>query len=76
MSPLVPPIQAQPKVGEWIELYDRGVITKEELRHQLTLATAQSLSSPSLQQPVEGMVDVVALVAELVDQFDIHAQGS
>ena len=55
VSPLAPPIQAQPKVGEWIELYDRGVITKEELRHQLTLATAQSLSSPSLQVPVVGL---------------------
>ncbi|MEI7666575.1 MAG: DUF4055 domain-containing protein [Synechococcaceae cyanobacterium ELA263] len=55
VSPLAPPIQAQPKVGEWIELYVRGVITREELRHQLTLATAQSLSSPSLQLPVAGM---------------------
>ena len=55
VSPLAPPIQAQPKVGEWIELYDRGVITKEELRHQLTLATAQSLSSPTLQVPVAGV---------------------
>jgi hypothetical protein len=55
VSPLAPPIQAQPKVGEWIELYDRGVITREELRHQLTLATAQSLSSPSLQVPMAGV---------------------
>jgi hypothetical protein len=55
VSPLAPPIQAQPKVGEWIELYDRGVITKEELRNQLTLATAQSLSSPLLQVPVAGL---------------------
>jgi hypothetical protein len=52
VSPLAPPIQAQPKVGAWIELYDRGVITRDELRHQLTLATVQSLSSPSLQVPV------------------------
>ncbi len=55
VSPLAPPIQAQPKVGEWIELYDRGVISRDELRHQVTLATAQSLSSPSLQVPVAGM---------------------
>jgi hypothetical protein len=55
VSPLAPPIQAQPKVGEWIELYDRGVITREELRHQLTLATAQSFSSPTLQVPVAGV---------------------
>ena len=54
VSPLAPPIQAQPKVGELIELYDRGVITRGELRHQLTLATAQSLSSPSLQMPLAG----------------------
>jgi hypothetical protein len=46
VSPLAPPIQAQPKVGEWIELYERGVISREELRHQLALVTASSLSSP------------------------------
>ena len=52
VSPLAPPIQAPPKVGEWIELYDRGVISREELRHQLALVTASSLSSPALQDPL------------------------
>jgi hypothetical protein len=44
VSPLAPPIQAQPKVGEWIELYERGVISREELRQQLALVTASSVS--------------------------------
>ena len=57
VSPLAPPIQAQPKVGEWIELYDRGVITREELRHQLALATASSLSSPALQDPLPELAE-------------------
>lgn len=40
MSPLTPPIQPQPQVKEWIELFDKGVISREELRHQLALATS------------------------------------
>ena len=48
VSPLTPPIQPQPQVKEWIELYDKGVITREELRHQLALATANAISSPTL----------------------------
>ena len=48
MSPLTPPIQPQPQVKEWIELYDKGVISREELRHQLALATANAISSPTL----------------------------
>jgi hypothetical protein len=35
-------------VKEWIELYDKGVISREELRHQLALATANAISSPTL----------------------------
>jgi hypothetical protein len=48
VSPLTPPIQPQPQVKEWIELYDKGVISREELRHQLALATANAISSPTL----------------------------
>ena len=48
VSPLTPPIQPQPQVKEWIELFDKGVITREELRHQLALATANAISSPTL----------------------------
>ena len=33
---------------EWIELFDKGVISREELRHQLALATANAISSPTL----------------------------
>jgi hypothetical protein len=35
-------------VKEWIELFDKGVISREELRHQLALATANAISSPTL----------------------------
>jgi hypothetical protein len=31
-----------------IELFDKGVISREELRHQLALATANAISSPTL----------------------------
>lgn len=48
VSPLTPPIQPQPQVKEWIEPFDKGVISREELRHQLVLATANSISSPKL----------------------------
>ena len=48
VSPLTPPIQPQPQVKEWIELFDRGVIDRSELRHQLALATANAISSPTL----------------------------
>ena len=48
VSPLTPPIQPQPQVKEWIELFDKGVISREELRHQLALATANAISSPTL----------------------------
>jgi hypothetical protein len=48
VSPLTPPIQPQPQVSEWIELFDKGVISREELRHQLALATANAISSPTL----------------------------
>lgn len=45
---LTPPIQPQPQVKEWIELFDKAVISREELRHQLALATANAISSPTL----------------------------
>ena len=48
VGPLTPPIQPQPQVKEWIELFDKGVISREELRHQLALATANAISSPTL----------------------------
>jgi hypothetical protein len=48
VSPLTPPIQPQPQVKEWIELFDKDVISREELRHQLALATANAISSPTL----------------------------
>jgi len=48
VSPLTPPIQPQPQVKEWIELFDKGVINRQELRHQLALATANAISSPTL----------------------------
>jgi hypothetical protein len=48
LTPLTPPIQPQPQVKEWIELFDKGVISREELRHQLALATANAISSPTL----------------------------
>jgi len=48
VSPLTPPIQPQPQVKEWIELFDKAVISSEELRHQLALATANAISSPRL----------------------------
>jgi len=48
VSPLTPPIQPQPQVKEWIELFDKGVISREELRHQLALATANAISSHTL----------------------------
>ncbi len=75
VSPQAPPIQAQPKVGELIELYDRGDITREELRHQLTLATAQSLSSPSLQVPMARMIAEPDTLASdtLSDEGGLHA---
>jgi hypothetical protein len=58
VSPLAPPIQAQPKVGEWIALYDRGLISREELRHQLALVTASSLSSPALQDRLPQLAEL------------------
>jgi hypothetical protein len=48
VSPLTPPIQPQPQVKEWIELYDKSVISREELRHQLALATANTVNSSTL----------------------------
>ena len=48
MSPLTPPIQPQSQVKEWIVVYDNSVISREELRHQLALATAIAISSPTL----------------------------
>jgi hypothetical protein len=56
-SPLTPPIQPQPQVKEWIELFDKGVINREELRHQLALVTANSLSSPALQDPLPELAE-------------------
>lgn len=48
VSSLTSPIQPQPQEKEWIELYDKGVISREDLRHQLALATANAISSPTL----------------------------
>ncbi len=53
VSPLIPPVQPQPKVSEWIEMFDRGVISREELRHQLALATAQVISTASLEDSID-----------------------
>ena len=48
VSPLTPPIQPQPQSKEWIELFDKGVISREGLRHQLALATVNAISNPTL----------------------------
>jgi hypothetical protein len=66
VSPLTPPIQPQPQVKEWIELYDKDVISREELRHQLALATANAISSPTLDDSPatragEGSADAVPM---------------
>ena len=53
MSRLMPPVPPRPKVSEWIELFDRGVINREELRHQLALATANAISAASLDDPAQ-----------------------
>jgi hypothetical protein len=45
VSPLTPPVQPLPQVSEWIELYEKGVISRNELRQQLAVAMAASSSS-------------------------------
>jgi hypothetical protein len=60
VSPLTPPMPPQPKVSEWIELFDRGVINREELRHQLALATANAVSAVSLDTSEHGTGDGAA----------------
>ena len=72
VSPLTPPIQPQPQVKEWIELFDKGVISREELRHQLALATANAISSPTLDdspatRAVESNPSPVALRQEATE---------
>jgi hypothetical protein len=50
VSPLTPPIQPQPMVKEWIELFGKDVISRDELRHQLALATANATRSQTLDE--------------------------
>ncbi|MBM5801803.1 MAG: DUF4055 domain-containing protein [Cyanobacteria bacterium K_DeepCast_35m_m2_023] len=45
VSPLTPPVQPLPQVSEWIELFDKGVIGREELRQQLAAVMATVSSS-------------------------------
>jgi hypothetical protein len=45
VSPLTPPVQPLPQVSEWIELFDKGVIGRDELRQQLAAVMATVSSS-------------------------------
>ena len=46
VTPLTPPSRPQPTIGEWLTLHDRGVISTEELRHQLVLSATPGLVLP------------------------------
>lgn len=46
VTPLTPPVRPQPSMGEWLTLHERGVVSTEELRHQLALAAAPGLVTP------------------------------
>jgi hypothetical protein len=75
VSPLTPPIQPQPQVKEWIELFDKGVISREELRHQLALATANAISSPTLDDsPATRAGDSSAAETQKVETQKVGAQ--
>ena len=78
VSPLTPPIQPQPQVKEWIELYDKGVISREELRHQLALATANAISSPTLDDSPVVRAGEGAATAQVTEQVaaQVAAPGS
>ena len=45
VSPLTPPVQPLPQISEWIELFDKGVIGRDELRQQLAAVMATVSSS-------------------------------
>ncbi|WP_233130158.1 DUF4055 domain-containing protein [Synechococcus sp. 1G10] len=46
VTPLTPPPRPLPSVGEWLTLHERGVISTDELRHQLALAASPGLVTP------------------------------
>jgi hypothetical protein len=46
VTPLTPPSRPQPTIGDWLTLHDRGVISTEELRHQLVLSATPGLVLP------------------------------
>jgi hypothetical protein len=55
VTPLTPPLRPQPTVSEWLTLHERGIITDEEIRHQLTLS-----SRAGVVTPVDGPTDSFA----------------
>ena len=58
VTPLTPPARPLPTVGEWLTLHERGVVTTEELRHQLALAAA-----PGVVNPAHGSADAITIPA-------------
>ena len=53
VSPLTPPIPPQPSVREWLEMEERGVIDRDELRRLLALST--SVQAGPTGNPAEGL---------------------
>jgi len=47
VSPLTPPPRPLPTVGELLQLHERGIITDDELRHQLDLAAMPGVVNPA-----------------------------
>jgi hypothetical protein len=47
VTPLTPPPRPLPTVAEWLTLHERGIITAEELRHQLDLAVMPGVVNPA-----------------------------
>jgi hypothetical protein len=47
VTPLTPPPRPLPTVVEWLTLHERGIITAEELRHQLDLAVMPGVVNPA-----------------------------
>ncbi|MCP9819849.1 DUF4055 domain-containing protein [Synechococcus sp. Cruz-9H2] len=47
VSPLTPPSRPQPSITEWLQLFQLGVVTIDEIRHQLALAAAGGMTSPA-----------------------------
>jgi hypothetical protein len=41
------------RAKEWIELYEKGMISREELQHQLALATVNLISNPMLDDSLD-----------------------